>query len=72
MEFTILNDIVLLLTELLEKVSDVKFSTATPLELQRLKDRMKYIRVPEDVQWSTKKEYENKSREVSVSDTGEI
>ena len=54
------------MTRLLEKLSCDRHSTATPRELEILKKEMRDIRVPEGVQWSTKKEYKDKRREVSV------
>ena len=47
----------------------MRYSTATPLELERLKKDMRFFKVTEGAQWSTEEEYEDKRREVSLTDT---
>ena len=59
------------LTDLLEKLEmkGPQHLTASPVKLKRVAKELKDIRVPEGVLWSTKEDYEDKRREVSVSDT---
>ena len=56
------------ITELLEKVSIERYSTATTLALKKVKEEMRHTKVPEEVKWCTQEEYKGKRREVSVSD----
>ena len=58
-----------LVMRLIEKLSFPRHCTATPRELEILNQEMRDARVPEGVQWSTKEEYEDKRKEVSILDT---